>query len=240
MNNLREGDQVSVFKVITNDDILKFAELTGDYNPIHTESAKNIAHGALLNGLVSGLIGTKLPGAGTIVIEQNLIFPKSCYAGDTVEVVVKIISAKMYIVLMIMSLCISYSYTEKNNTILNIVKSPTNLNEQSVGCVCAVFLNGQFKKGSREQPKGYPALLHEYPNPLPCSAIGNKLCTSKCLDVIVKYLPNSQTMLCASIERDCHKERAYLFIKNCKDEWINTNLSAGREYCCKNGLPYNC
>jgi acyl dehydratase len=97
MNNVREGDQVSVFKVITNDDILKFAELTGDYNPIHTESAKNIAHGALLNGLVSGLIGTQLPGAGTIVIEQNLTFPKPCYAGDTVEVVVKIISVRKII-----------------------------------------------------------------------------------------------------------------------------------------------
>lgn len=97
MNNLREGDQVSVLKVITNDDILKFAELTGDHNPIHTESARNIAHGALLNGLVSGLIGTKLPGAGTIVIEQNLTFPKPCYAGDTVEVIVKIISVRKII-----------------------------------------------------------------------------------------------------------------------------------------------
>lgn len=94
MNNLREGDQVSVFKVITNDDILKFAELTGDYNPIHVESARNIAHGALLNGLVSGIIGTKLPGPGTIVIEQNLTFPKPCYAGDTVEVTVKIVSIR--------------------------------------------------------------------------------------------------------------------------------------------------
>lgn len=97
MNNLREGDQVSVLKVITNDDILKFAELTGDHNPIHTESARNIAHGALLNGLVSGLIGTKLPGAGTIVIEQNLTFPKPCYAGDTVEVIVKITSIRKII-----------------------------------------------------------------------------------------------------------------------------------------------
>lgn len=34
--------------------------------------------------------------------------------------------------------------------------------------------------------------------------------------------------------------QAYLFIKNCKDEWINTNLSAGREYCCKDGSPYKC
>lgn len=97
MNDLREGDQVSVFKVITNDDIRRFAELTGDYNPIHIESAKNIAHGALLNGLVSGLIGTKLPGAGTIVIEQSLTFPKPCYAGDLVEVTVKIVSVRKII-----------------------------------------------------------------------------------------------------------------------------------------------
>lgn len=97
MNNLREGDQVSVCKKITNNDILKFAELTGDYNPIHTESAKNIAHGALLNSLVSGIIGTKLPGPGTIVIQQNLTFPKSCYAGDSVEIIVKIISVRKII-----------------------------------------------------------------------------------------------------------------------------------------------
>ncbi|EFN86387.1 hypothetical protein EAI_02902 [Harpegnathos saltator] len=97
INNLREGDQVSVFKVITNDDILKFAELTGDYNPIHVESARNIVHGAFLNGLVSGIIGTKLPGAGTIVIEQNLTFPKPCYAGESVEVIVKIVSVRKII-----------------------------------------------------------------------------------------------------------------------------------------------
>ncbi|KYN18758.1 Armadillo repeat-containing protein 7 [Trachymyrmex cornetzi] len=238
MNNLREGDQVSVLKVITNDDILKFAELTGDHNPIHTESARNIAHGALLNGLVSGLIGTKLPGAGTVVIEQNITFPKPCYAGDTVEVIVKITSIKMYLTLVMMALCISYSYAENNSTVTNI-KSSTNT-EQSTGCACAIFLSGQFKKGSKEQPKGYPALIHEYPDPIPCTTIGNKHCVNKCLEIIVKHLPNSQAVLCASIDRDCHKERAYLFFKNCKDEWINTNLSAGKEYCCKDGMPYKC
>ncbi|XP_014470849.1 PREDICTED: hydroxyacyl-thioester dehydratase type 2, mitochondrial-like [Dinoponera quadriceps] len=95
--NLREGDQVSIFRVITNEDIFKFAELTGDYNPIHVDSAKNIVHGALLNGLVSGIIGTKLPGAGTIVIEQHLMFPRPCYAGDSVEVTVKILSVRKII-----------------------------------------------------------------------------------------------------------------------------------------------
>ncbi|KMQ82705.1 follicle cell protein 3c-1 [Lasius niger] len=144
----------------------------------------------------------------------------------------------MYLGLVMMALCISYSYAGKNNTGTNII--PSNPSEEPIGCVCAVFLSGQFTKGSKEQPKGYPAFLHEHPDSLPCNTFGNKLCTSKCLEAIVKHLPNSPTILCASLDRDCHKERAYLFIKNCKDEWINTNLSAGREYCCKDGSPYKC
>lgn len=112
--------------------------------------------------------------------------------------------------------------------------------ESPIGCVCAIFLSGQFKKNSKEQPKGSPALIHEQIDTFPCTPVGNRLCTNKCLDTIVKYLPNSPAILCSSIDRDCHKERAYLFIKNCKNEWINTNLSAGREYCCKDGAPYKC
>ncbi|XP_071644808.1 follicle cell protein 3C-1-like isoform X1 [Temnothorax longispinosus] len=149
---------------------------------------------------------------------------------------------KMYLTL-VMALCISYSYAESNSTVTSTIKpqyKSSNTKEQPTGCVCAVFLSGQFKKGSKEQPKGYPALLHEHPDPLPCNTVGNKLCVNKCLDAIVKHLPNSPAILCASIDRDCHKERAYLFIKNCKDEWTNTNLSAGREYCCKDGTPYKC
>ncbi|KAL0132582.1 hypothetical protein PUN28_000382 [Cardiocondyla obscurior] len=140
---------------------------------------------------------------------------------------------------MIIALCTLYSCAEHNSTVTNI-KSSINTKEQPIGCTCGVFLSGQFKKGSKEQPKGYAALLHEYPNPLPCNIAGNKLCINKCLEVIVKHLPNSPTILCASIDRNCHKERAHLFIKNCKDEWINANLSAGREYCCKDGTPYKC
>ncbi|XP_067205548.1 follicle cell protein 3C-1 [Linepithema humile] len=144
----------------------------------------------------------------------------------------------MYVALLMMALCISYSYAENNSTVSSIESSAKV--EEPIGCVCGVFLSGQFKRGSREQPTGYPALLHEYPDRLPCTVMGNRLCTSKCLDVIVKYLPNSPAILCASLDRDCYRERAYLFIQNCKDEWMNTNLSAGKEYCCKDGLPYKC
>lgn len=89
----------------------------------------------------------------------------------------------MFLTLVMVVLCLSYSYVEGNNAVPSTVNSSTNSSEP-IGCVCAVFLSGQFKKGSKEQPKGYPALLHEYPDSLPCNTVGNKLCTNKCLDVV--------------------------------------------------------
>lgn len=109
-----------------------------------------------------------------------------------------------------------------------------------VGCACGIFLSGQFKKGSKEPPKGNPAIINDLPDELPCTPAGNRLCINKCVETIIKHLPNSPKIICSSIEHDCHKQRAHLFIKNCKSGWINTNLSGGREYCCKNGTPYKC
>lgn len=57
---------------------------------------------------------------------------------------------------------------------------------------------------------------------------------------MVKHLPQAQTIICGTIGRDCHKERAHLFVKNCDEAWVNSNLSAGREYCCKDNIPYTC
>lgn len=54
------------------------------------------------------------------------------------------------------------------------------------------------------------------------------------------HLPDSGKILCASVEHDCRKERAYLFIQSCEKSWINTHIGAGREYCCKSGTPYPC
>lgn len=56
----------------------------------------------------------------------------------------------------------------------------------------------------------------------------------------MKHLPNSPMILCGSVDRDIHKERAYLWTQNCQAKWVNTNLSAGREYCCKSGEYYKC
>ncbi|XP_046586529.1 armadillo repeat-containing protein 7 [Neodiprion lecontei] len=95
--NLKPGDSITITKSITEDDILSFAKLTDDFNPIHITSPKNIVHGAFLNGLVSGVIGTKLPGAGTIVVEQIIRYPKPCYAGDTVSITVEIVTVRKII-----------------------------------------------------------------------------------------------------------------------------------------------
>ncbi|CAK9814056.1 Armadillo repeat-containing protein 7 [Anthophora quadrimaculata] len=246
LRNVKVGNKISVFKTITKDDILDFAKLTGDYNPLHVESSNNLVHGALLNGLVSGVLGTKIPGPGTIVVEQNLTFPAPCYAGDTIEIKVQIVSVrkimkyKMYPALLLLVLYISSAFADikiKPKTLNNTVKISTT--DVPIGCTCGIFLSGQLKKDSKE-PTGIPAVIYDQPETFSCTPIGNRLCINKCLETIVKYLPNSPKIICSSIEHDCYKERAYLFIKNCKSGWINTNLSAGREYCCKDGISYKC
>lgn len=115
------------------------------------------------------------------------------------------------------------------------------VSSNEVPCSCAVFLNGQFKKGSKEQPKGLPALIQETEITFPCTPAGTKLCINKCLESIVRHLPNSPAIICGTIDRDCHRERAYLFVQNCEaNTWTNSNLSAGREYCCKSGEAISC
>ncbi|XP_011502862.1 PREDICTED: hydroxyacyl-thioester dehydratase type 2, mitochondrial-like [Ceratosolen solmsi marchali] len=94
LENLKIGNRVSIQRTVTEDDVLRFIKLSNDYNPIHINCAKNIVHGAFLNSLLSGIIGTKLPGPGTVIIEQILKYPNPCYVGDTVEISVEIISVR--------------------------------------------------------------------------------------------------------------------------------------------------
>ncbi|XP_017009053.2 follicle cell protein 3C-1 isoform X2 [Drosophila takahashii] len=107
---------------------------------------------------------------------------------------------------------------------------------QPVPCTCGVFLSSQIPNGLPTKP-----LIHqELDRMFPCNAIGRKQCQTKCLEAIVQHLPNSANIVCSALGHDCHKERAYLFIKNCHNQWVNTNLQAGREYCCRSGVPYRC
>ncbi|XP_065363621.1 follicle cell protein 3C-1 [Calliphora vicina] len=130
----------------------------------------------------------------------------------------------------------SFETTSKEDTTTSTANAP----REDLSCTCGIFLSSQFVKGSPEPPKGEPVISTTLERSFVCNAIGQKQCQTKCLEQIVQHLPNSANILCASLDRDIRKERAYLFVRNCGNKWYNTNLAAGREYCCKNGLPYNC
>lgn len=86
------GDEASIVRQLSKSDIIQFAELSGDTNPAHfdTEFARDqrfrdvVAHGMWTGTLISAVLGTKLPGPGTIYIGQNLDFLEPVYPGDVV------------------------------------------------------------------------------------------------------------------------------------------------------------
>lgn len=86
---LAVGDRIVISKRIDRKDIDDFALLTGDINPVHTDRDP-LVHGIYLAGLVSGIIGTKLPGNGTVLVSKSMRFPNACHAGDRVEIEVEI------------------------------------------------------------------------------------------------------------------------------------------------------
>jgi len=98
--DLQVGQTASIGKTITDADILLFAAVSLDTNPVHlnAEAAaasvfkERVAHGMLSAGLISAVMGTKLPGAGTIYLEQTLRFRRPVRIGDTVTATVEVIS----------------------------------------------------------------------------------------------------------------------------------------------------
>ncbi|XP_022213584.2 uncharacterized protein LOC111068425 [Drosophila obscura] len=91
--------QVQVVKRFTQQDLEQFAQFTGDHNYIHTLDMpveERRVHGALLNAVVAGIMGTKLPGPGTVVLEQSFKFLKPCrLETDTVVTVRLLVSRKI-------------------------------------------------------------------------------------------------------------------------------------------------
>lgn len=86
-------------KEVKSSDVVGFAELTGDRNPIHlsehfaakTPFGGRIAHGLYTAGLISAVIGTRLPGPGAVYISQTLSFKAPVRIGDIVDVTVEVV-----------------------------------------------------------------------------------------------------------------------------------------------------
>src|SRR5690349_13896411 len=96
--DLAVGLAETLTKTIDSADVVGFAEVTGDRNPIHlsehfaakTSFGKRIAHGLYTASLISAVLGTRLPGPGAIYISQTLNFRAPVKIGDTVKVTVTV------------------------------------------------------------------------------------------------------------------------------------------------------
>ena len=94
------GVIVNFTKTITKEDIIAFAKISGDTNPLHldqtyaqsTRFKKPIAHGMLTASFISALIGTKFPNL--IYLSQNLKFTKPVFIADTITATAKVIAKK--------------------------------------------------------------------------------------------------------------------------------------------------
>ena len=92
------GEEATLTKLVNDDDIKAFAQISGDDNPVHMndEYAKGtvfggrIAHGMLVAGLISAVLGTMLPGPGAIYLSQQLRFLAPVRPDDEVRARAKV------------------------------------------------------------------------------------------------------------------------------------------------------
>lgn len=97
--DLSVGQEASLSTTVSEADIVAFAEISGDKNPVHIDAQyaagtmfkERFAHGMLSAAYISAVFGMKLPGPGAIYISQTLNFKAPVKIGDTVVTTVKVI-----------------------------------------------------------------------------------------------------------------------------------------------------
>ncbi|VFB16692.1 (R)-specific enoyl-CoA hydratase [Urinicoccus massiliensis] len=101
-DEIKIGDEAEISKVVTEEDIQKFSEVSLDTNPLHLDEEfagktifkKRIAHGIIGASLISAVLGTKLPGVNTIYMSQTLNFLAPVYIGDEITARVKVVKKR--------------------------------------------------------------------------------------------------------------------------------------------------
>ena len=99
IDDIEVGDRASFRKTISESDVYLFAGITGDLNPVHIDAEyakttpfkQRIAQGVLITGLISTVLGIKLPGPGAIMVSSSVKFTAPVYFGDTVMAEVEVI-----------------------------------------------------------------------------------------------------------------------------------------------------
>lgn len=96
--DLHMGQSETYRRTVSASDVVGFAEISGDRNPIHlsehfaarTPFKSRIAHGLYTASLISAVLGTRLPGPGAVYLSQTLKFMAPVHIGDVVDVVVEV------------------------------------------------------------------------------------------------------------------------------------------------------
>jgi acyl dehydratase len=94
------GQRASRSLTLTAEQVSKFAEISGDYNPLHFDAAfaartkfgRLVVQGGLTTGLVHALVAMDMPGPGTVFLSQNWKFTAPVYIGDTITAEAEVIS----------------------------------------------------------------------------------------------------------------------------------------------------
>ena len=97
--DLSVGMKEALTRTVEDSDVIGFAQLSGDDNPIHlcdvyaskTRFGQRIAHGLYTASLISAILGTRLPGPGAVYLHQTLNFKAPVKIGETVVVSVEVI-----------------------------------------------------------------------------------------------------------------------------------------------------
>jgi 3-hydroxybutyryl-CoA dehydratase len=97
-DELQVGAAAESRKTISESDVYLFAGVTGDFNPMHVDAefakktpfGARVAHGPLTFSLCAGLLGTELPGLGTVAISNQVSYLAPVYIGDTIAVRVEV------------------------------------------------------------------------------------------------------------------------------------------------------
>jgi 3-hydroxybutyryl-CoA dehydratase len=99
---LQVGDAAELTRIIDEPMVSWFAEVTGDRNPVHlderyaasTPFGRRIAHGMLVAGTISAVLGTRLPGPGAVYLGQTLQFRAPVFLGEAITARVEVIKVR--------------------------------------------------------------------------------------------------------------------------------------------------
>ncbi len=97
--NLQVGQKANRSQTLTAEHVRAYAEITGDYNPLHfdedfianTKFGRLVVQGGLTTGLLHALVAMDMPGAGTVFLNQNWQFTAPVFIGDTITAEVEVL-----------------------------------------------------------------------------------------------------------------------------------------------------